>query len=481
MQEIVQGSPRGREARTAGFFLRVSVPAPQTDPVRFLRAADETPRGFWERDGAWCAFAGCAAEVVLRDDRGDLFTRLRSRAEALLGSLETRTEGYGSPGEGEDFPPRLYGGIAFHGRSAADPRFRGAFPAARFGLPGLELRKHRGGEVRLEATAPVDGRGEAERTETRLLRRLEALRDALLSGSAGRPPGDGAPEPGTSAGGRVRPALRSSPVSREEWVGGVEAALDAIRSDRLRKVVLARPLDLRYAAPPDARELFARLRTENPGTFPFYFEVEPGAAFLAAAPELLVVRRGSGLLATAVAGTIRRGRTAEEDDRLARRLLESAKDRSEHEIGVVDLKERLAALAGVPDVDAAPRVLRLPGIQHLQTNLSAGVDPDRHHVLDLVRALHPTAAVGGYPRGAAVALLRRLERFERGWYAGPVGWFDARGDGEFAPALRSAVLRGERLRTFAGAGIVEGSEAAAEWRETTLKFGPILEAAGAGA
>ncbi|HKK08562.1 MAG TPA: chorismate-binding protein, partial [Gemmatimonadota bacterium] len=182
--------------------------------------------------------------------------------------------------------------------------------------------------------------------------------------------------------------------------------------------------------------------------------------------------------AMAVAGTTRRSRDPEEDERLGRALLESAKDRAEHAIGVRDMRERLAALGAEPTVDESPHLLRLRGIQHLGTDLSIRAAGGRT-VLDLLEAMHPTAAVSGYPREPAAAFLRERERFERGWYAGPVGWFDASGDGAFAPALRCAVVRGDRARLFAGAGIVEGSDPVREWEETAMKLRPALEVLGA--
>jgi menaquinone-specific isochorismate synthase len=169
------------------------------------------------------------------------------------------------------------------------------------------------------------------------------------------------------------------------------------------------------------------------------------------------------------------GRDPAERRALAARLLASEKDRAEHRWVVDEMVERLGEVA--TDIRAAetPHVLTLARIQHLETEIRARVPTDRH-VLDMVEALHPTPAVCGVPRDAALELLQREEPFDRGWYAGPVGWFATDGDGHFVPALRTAVGDGRRWRLFAGAGIVDGSSAQGEWDETGIKFQPVLRA-----
>lgn len=444
---------------------RVAVPAPDVRPEVFLRSAPASLRGFWQRGECWAAFAGSAARIESGGDgpaRGaNPFDEVRRSAEALFGRAGDRT------GEGPGGPPRLYGGFGFSARPVRDPLWAG-FPAARFELPALELR-HDGREAWLIASAPGAGRGasdDATGATDAAGARLESARRRLSRASS---------EAAGGAGERPEGVLRvRETVTRAEWRRGVESALREIRYGDLDKVVLARALDL-VTGISDPLASFLRLRARNPGSHPFFFQPGPGAAFLSVAPELLGARRGSRFHATAVAGTIRRGRDRAEDERLARRLRESAKERTEHAIGVRDMRQRLEEVAGGARVDAEPRVLRLRGIQHLRTDVRAHLEEERH-ILTLAGALHPTAAVCGYPAGPALDFLREHESFERGWYAGPVGWFDARGDGEFAPGLRSAVFREGRARLFAGAGLVEGSEAEAEWEETGIKFVPVREA-----
>jgi isochorismate synthase len=261
----------------------------------------------------------------------------------------------------------------------------------------------------------------------------------------------------------------------------VEEALAAIREGRVSKVVLARTLDVQLDAVLDPALVLARLWEANAGGHVFLFEPEPGKALLGAAPETVATLRDGVFHATAVAGSIRRGASPDEQAELAARLLASVKDRAEQRFALDDMVARLETMAHQIRTDPEPHVLTLPRIQHLETEIRASV-PAGTGVLDVLRLLHPTPAVCGLPRDAALAFLAEEEPFHRGWYAGPVGWFDAEGNGVFAPALRSAVGGGPGWRLFAGAGIVEGSVPALEWEETAIKFEPVLGAlAAAGA
>ena len=174
-----------------------------------------------------------------------------------------------------------------------------------------------------------------------------------------------------------------------------------------------------------------------------------------------------------LAGSTRRGDDPESDRRLGEALLASAKDRDEHELVVVDAMERLAPLVQGLHRSPMPQMQRFATVQHLATPIG-GTTAAR--TLELVARLHPTAAVGGFPRSAALEAIARLEDLERGWYCGGVGWVDPAGDGEIAIALRCALLRGETAVAYAGCGIVAGSAPADELAETRLKLATILDA-----
>jgi menaquinone-specific isochorismate synthase len=354
---------------------------------------------------------------------------------------------------------RFYGGFSFRADHAAEDAWS-AFPSALFHVPAFELEGDGSGDAWLRARALVPPE-DAEEALVRLRRSAETLR-AELTSLLDRP----APGPASWPAPRVRTA-------QDAWEGAVETTLEAIRSGRVSKAVLARTLDV--AAPVDSAAVVARLWDVNRGSHVFLFEPRPGEALVGAAPETVATLRDGVFHATAVAGSIRRGESPREQAELAALLLASDKDRSEQRITLDDMVARLGTVAHQIRTDPQPHVLTLARIQHLETEIRASVPPGTG-VLDLLRLLHPTPAVCGLPRDEALSLLTDVELFRRGWYAGPVGWFDAEGNGVFAPALRSAVLHDGAWRLFAGAGIVEGSEPSLEWEETAIKFTPVLEA-----
>jgi menaquinone-specific isochorismate synthase len=356
---------------------------------------------------------------------------------------------------------RWYGGFAF----ASDHRateYWSAHPAALFILPRMELVGDADGTGRLRIRAPVEEGEDPDRVRAALLRELESVRRGLREDDA--PPPD-----------RARTGTTRFEMDRAVWDAAVREGLERIEAGRFSKVVLARTLDVTSAAPLDPVEVVRRLWEENKGTHVFLFEPAEGSALVGAAPETISTLRRGVFHCTAVAGSTRRGDDPDESDRLARELLSSEKDRAEQSMVVDDVVERLAPLSEGIRVQEEPHVLALTRIQHLETEIRARTAPGRH-VLEFVEALHPTPAVCGLPRDEALAFLEEEEPFHRGWYAGPVGWFDRDGDGVFAPALRTAVSRENRWRLFAGAGIVKGSTSDAEWDETLIKFEPVVRA-----
>ena len=279
----------------------------------------------------------------------------------------------------------------------------------------------------------------------------------------------------TSPPRRAQVIGRRIDTDRRNWEGAVDKCLAAVRAGRVAKVVLARIRDVDLDDAVDVVDVVAHLWEANRGSHVFMFEPEPGAALVGAAPETVATLRNGVFHATAVAGSIRRGASLREQAELAATLLASEKDRVEQRIALDDMVSRLETVSRQIRTDPQPHVLTLARIQHLETEIRASV-PGDVGVLDLLRLLHPTPAVCGLPRDAAMEVLAEEEPFERGWYAGPVGWFDAEENGIFAPALRTGVSVGGSWRLFAGAGIVEGSVPALEWGETAIKFEPMLGA-----
>jgi menaquinone-specific isochorismate synthase len=253
--------------------------------------------------------------------------------------------------------------------------------------------------------------------------------------------------------------------ARAEWEATVARAIDAIGRGDLDKVVLAREVIVEGDQPFDVRDVIARLVHQQPGCF-----VYASDGLVGASPELLVRRTGTVVESRPVAGTA----VAEGEESL-RALAESVKDTREHRFVVDAIVDVLGPVCAELDA-GAPEVAVFGPIAHLATPVRGTLAGEAPDALALARMLSPTPAVGGTPRTAALDAIRELEGFDRGRYAGPVGWVDARGDGEWAIALRGAELDGTRARLVAGAGIVAGSDPAAEWAETQAKLEPMLRA-----
>ncbi len=266
---------------------------------------------------------------------------------------------------------------------------------------------------------------------------------------------------------------------RETWDRLVGMFAGAVGRGRLDKVVLARRVDLRSPVELDVANALHRMAASAPESTIYAFRRD-GRTFLGATPERLVRTEGRRFQTIAVAGTTGRGVDAEEDAALATELLASEKDREEQSIVVSAIRDKLTPLAETLDVAPEPSIMRLRFVQHLATEIT-GTLPDAHGLLALGGTLHPTPAVGGEPRELALSLLDEHEGFDRGWYAGPIGWLGADGDGELCVALRCGIVDRTRATLFAGCGIVADSDPAAEWEESRMKLRAVVSAWAPGA
>jgi menaquinone-specific isochorismate synthase len=260
-------------------------------------------------------------------------------------------------------------------------------------------------------------------------------------------------------------------LSAPDWERAVAAAVHRIRAGKLAKVVLARDLCALASGPIDVRVLLQRLTARYPDCYTFAC-----AGLAGATPELLIRRQGADISSLVLAGTAPRGHDKAADSQLGLELLASVKDTEEHKYAVAGVRAALAALCDPLLVDSDPSLLRLANVQHLATGVTGRLArPDRpdQSVLALAATLHPTGAVCGTPTETAAEVIRELEGMDRGRYSGPVGWVDARGNGEMGIALRCAEIDGPRARLFAGCGIVAGSDPAAELAEAQAKFRPM--------
>jgi isochorismate synthase len=264
-----------------------------------------------------------------------------------------------------------------------------------------------------------------------------------------------------------------------EYEAAVEAALAAIEAGDVEKVVLARSLVVTAGSPIDPRVVARRLREAEPGSFVFVVALPGASTLVGASPELLVRREGRIVSSEPLAGTARRSADPVRDAEIARQLLGTLKERREHRLVADAVADALAPFCSDLVVDAEPSLSPTGTLWHLRTAVRGTLRPDAPDALTLAAALHPTPAICGTPQAAAAALIARLESVERRFYSGLVGWVDAKGDGEWAITLRCAEVSGATARLHAGAGIVAGSDPAAEDLETEAKFGIMLRALGA--
>ncbi|MEU6409306.1 isochorismate synthase [Microbispora sp. NPDC046933] len=262
--------------------------------------------------------------------------------------------------------------------------------------------------------------------------------------------------------GRIR--YGDGSLTAPQWEHRVARAVERIKDGMLDKVVLARDLTAVAERDIDPRVLLTRLAARYPECYTFSVDGLVGAT-----PELLVRHVGQEVESLVLAGTTPRGAYPAEDAARGAALYASPKDRHEHACAVASVREALAPLCSALDVPDRPELLVLPNVQHLASRVTGRLS-DGASVLDVVAAMHPTAAVGGTPTGAALGVIRELEGMDRAGYSGPVGWIDSRGDGEWGIALRCAYVSGRRARLFAGCGIMAGSDPAAELAEAQAKL-----------
>ncbi|MEM8961964.1 MAG: isochorismate synthase [Acidobacteriota bacterium] len=434
----------------------VSVPAPLVSSEALLRVepgdAGEQTALLWhpEADGLY-AFSGVGTCWRIDLSGPHRFADLRQQARHIWRDLVSASH------PDVDAPSaRFFGGLAFSVGAADDAPWRG-FGDGGFVLP--RLRYASDGEA---ASLSLAVRAEEWHGER------ESMLDRLDHTLAGLAAADRVvrlvPELITEAR-----EVHVAPI--EQWTAQIDAIRGVIRDGGFRKIVAARRSEVELAQTANPGAVLERLSRGLVASTRFAF-CRPGATFLGATPERLVRRIGRTVLTDALAGSIAVGETAGDV------LLASDKDREEHRLVVEDIVTRLRPLTERLDVAPRPEIRALREVLHLLTPIAGELRSPAPDVIELAEALHPTPAVGGVPTADALHWITTHEPAPRGWYAGPIGWFDAAGDGDFAVALRSCVLAGHRAYLYAGAGIVADSDPVLEYHETELKKQAMLAALG---
>lgn len=443
-------------ARAKGRFqiASISLAVKHIAPLAVLQSIYEPEElhFYVERPSEDEALAGAEAVVGATFDGPERFARVKAFAHEILentiaaGDLEAPYTG-----------PHFFTAFTFDDHVRAG----GAFPAATVFLPRWQVSKSNGrygavANLRIDPDADLEALG---------MRVWGAYQKFGAFDYAEFPSGAE-----NSAGGRCERVERAP----EYYPEAVKRALEAIRRGDYEKIVLARSVDLKGDRAWQPLHALNELRERFGGCFTFSFGGGGGRSFVGATPERLLRVRGGCLLTEAIAGSARRGGHAAEDARLARDLLSSGKDLAEHAYVRDSILRRLRRVGIEGRAENHPRLLQLANVQHLRTEVEAEVGAGVH-LLDVAAELHPTPAVGGTPREAAVPHIAELERMERGLYAGLVGWFNHLNEGEMIVGIRSALIEGANARLYAGAGIVAGSEPEREMAETEVKLRALLD------
>ena len=414
-------------------------------------------RMFWARPRDGFAIAAIGAAMTLAPSGAERFAAVDGEWAALLEGGLISDPSVGAEGVG----PVLMGGFAFDPQGPRAAHWK-SFPSALLVLPRLQVTTV--GDSCWVTTTVIVG---ADGTPDIATAELGRLRACALGPAERR--ADRRAVAGASAQRLTLEDLRPA----AEWQALVASAVDTIRADEMEKVVLARAVHARAVREPNLLAALRHLRKSYPDCHVFGCW-RGDDAFIGASPERLVRLDEREVRASSLAGSAPRGATREEDIAFSMALLASAKDRTEHAMVRQALCAGLAELCDDVVAPVEPSLFTLPHVHHLHTAVRAKLR-DGHTLLDLVATLHPTPAVVGAPRDAALRFIRDHEHLDRGWYAAPVGWI-GRDGGEFAVALRSALVRGRDAWLFAGSGIVADSDPEEEYAETLLKLRPMEQA-----
>lgn len=426
-------------------IIRLEMPIVGCSPLEWLSAQKQATQVYWSnrQRGFEMAGIGCADKLTC-DSAKDYAFDVHMLSQKLRSSTKN---------------VRYYGGLRFNAKTLPDQRWL-PYGAGFFLLPQVELVTDTLGTYlacNVHLRSPQNVRQQLQGA-------LSVLQNVSVSQSFF--------DPETEA----LMGYRQDIPDRTGWCRSVESALAILSTGEIDKIVLGRSTLLTFDVAPKIPLLLQRLKAIEPNAYHFYFQPQAGYAFVGATPERLYKREHCFIESEAVAGTCPRGRTLSEDKILGAKLLRNEKERHEHVIVRNDIQSLLARYCHDLVVAQEPCLLKQSRVQHLYTPVSGQLIADISD-LDLLKLLHPTPAVGGLPRQQALQTIAQIEPFDRGWFAGPVGWI-GHDTAEFAVGIRSAILNETAMSLFAGAGVVRGSVPLLEWDELETKISIFMEALG---
>ncbi|SFD93641.1 isochorismate synthase [Lentibacillus persicus] len=424
----------------------------KADPIAFIGAGENLSmdRGFWgsTSEGFYIAGVGCAHEITAGSNRMDEAEKSwqKLRDEAIIHNP------YKKPGTGLV----TMGGMSFDPLSQRTSLWNN-FPPLSLTVPEIVLTRS-AENCYLTINVKVNGIDKA----SEITQRLNKLERSLLTHSSALPD-DVTIE-------------KKQEVDPESWKQTVRHATEFIKANKADKIVLARKLLVKLSDKSAVSTILYNLIEQQPNSYVFAFE-RNGDCFLGASPERLIKQEQEEVLSTCLAGTAPRGQTKEEDEQIAQSLLHDEKNRSEHEFVVKMIRQSMVHYCRAVNIPDNPVIYPLKNLQHLYTPVKA-VLKEKHSIFDIIDKLHPTPALGGVPTEESLAFIREHEQLDRGWYGAPVGWMDSNLHGEFAVAIRSGLIQEKQASLFAGCGIVRDSDPDEEYKETGIKFMPMLSVLG---
>lgn len=452
-------------------LVSVSFAAPMADPIDVFAGARDGDGMLWLLPHRGIALVGEGKAAEFRGRGPERFAEVTGQWRRLTEDATVVDEGFGDtsiiaslPGPG----PVAMGGFAFAPGSAAGV-WEG-FGDGRLVLPriiyGFADRK-------AWVTMNTVVTGTMRATDAVAALQGERRRWLTLRQSGGERGDEGRP-----SGSRNSVADAVDVLPKEHWLAAVERVATNIREGKLEKAVLARSVRRPLSDTFSLAGALRKLRLDYPETYVFAVKGQDGL-FFGATPERIVHLSDDVARVACMAGSIGRGSTEAKDEQLGETLLADPKNLEEHRVVLRAILEGLEPVCDGLRSAAKPGLRKLANVQHLYTPVRARAKPGVD-VLELVSRIHPTPAIGGHPTHTALELIAKEEQMDRGWYAGPVGWMNARGEGEFAVGLRSGLVRRDEARLFAGCGIMGDSDAESEYAESVLKLQPMLRALEAG-
>ena len=435
-------------------FFTETVNVGRISPLAFFEAGDscyKNERFYWQNADKTLTLVGIGhATVLTSEGTGNRFAQISAEWNKLRAALIK---------EENDIEPVLFGGFSFDPENKKESEWD-VFPSAYFVVPSFQLTI-KNGKTTIAINLVTENGVAVEEFD-----KLREERDRLIHLAQVE-----------EFGLMTKPEVLSvQELAKENYLETVAEVTKKINEGQAEKVVIARSMKLLFENEVPAVTALHHISNEQQESYHFGLQKD-GALFFGATPERLIAIENGRAYSACVAGSIKRGKSATEDRILGEELLYDRKNREEHQYVVNMISRVFETYCTDIKIPKVPRLMKIRDIQHLFTpvegQLEQGID-----IFSLVQALHPTPALGGVPTDVSLDIIRNKEGMDRGYYAAPIGWTDTAGNGEFAVAIRSALLEGDQAYLYAGGGIVADSEPTKEYDETWVKFRPVMRALG---